>query len=460
MTDTELDPALLQSIRGPVYWPTSPEYDQERKVFNAMYDRRPAVIIRCLDREDVVQALAYARASRSDVTVFGGGHGVTGPAVADGAVCVDLRAIRAVRIDPSSGVAKVGGGCTWGELDAAAQQQGLAVTGGRVPDTGVAGLALGSGSGWLERSLGFTCDSLLAAEVVTAAGEIVTASAELHPDLFWALRGGGGNFGIVTELTLQLHPVGPIILGGMLVYPADQALDVVRSWVQFMSTAPNEFGGGVAFITAPPLDFIPEPLRGHPVVGIIVCYNGDIAEGQAVLAELLVSRSPAVNLVQPMPYLALQQMIEGGNPAGMRNYWSADFYGDLPDEALQTLCAAATRPVSPLTQIIFVKGGGAIAAVPEDATAFGNRTAQYNIHYLSMWADPSQDPTNIAYTRTTLAAMKPWSTGGVYLNFIGDEGQARVRSAFTPEKWSRLQALKRTWDPDNVFHHNQNIPPA
>jgi FAD/FMN-containing dehydrogenase len=460
MTDTKLDPALLQSIRGPVFWPSDPEYDRERKVFNGMFDRHPLVIIRCLDSQDVVQALAYARDTQSDLTIYGGGHGVTGPAVADGAVCVDLRGMRDIEIDPASRVAKVAGGCTWGELDAAAQQYGLAVTGGRVSATGVTGLALGSGSGWLERSLGFTCDSLLAAELVAASGDIVTASAEVNPELFWGLRGGGGNFGIVTQLTLRLHPVGPIILGGMLIYPADQALAVARSWVEFMSTAPDEVGGGIAFITAPPAPFIPAHLKGQPVAGVIVCYHGDIEEGQAVLAPLLEFGSPAVNMVQPMPYLALQQMIDGGNPNGMRNYWSADFYGSLPDEAIRTLCEAATHPVSPLTQIVFVKGGGAIATVPEDATAFGNRAAQYNIHYLSMWADPSQDALNIAYTRTILTSMKPWSTGGVYLNFIGDEGQARVKSAFSPDKWDRLRALKRTWDPDNVFSHNQNIPPG
>jgi FAD/FMN-containing dehydrogenase len=460
MTDTTLGSPILDEVGGRLIWPTDPGYDEARTVFNTMFDRHPSLMVRCADNGDVVRTLAYARATGSEVTVYGGGHGVTGAAVADGAVCVDLRGMKRIEVDPVARVAVVETGCTWGEFDAATQAHGLAVTGGRVSTTGVAGLALGSGSGWLERSLGFTCDNLLAAELVTADGRVVTASPEENPELFWGIRGGGGNFGVVTRMTLQLHPVGPLIFGGMLIYPAAQAVDVLKFWVAFMDSAPDEVGGGVAFITAPPAPFIPEPLQGQPMVGVIVSYNGDIAEGEGLLGPLLTFGDPAVTMVQPMPYIALQQMIDAGNPHGMRNYWSADFYGDLPGEALETLCRSATHPVSPLTQVIFVRGGGAIARTPEDVTAFGNRAALYNIHYLSMWADPADDRTNIDYTKAILATMKPWSTGGVYLNFIGDEGQARVRSAFTAEKWTRLQSLKRTWDPDNVFRHNQNIPPT
>jgi FAD/FMN-containing dehydrogenase len=460
MTDTSIRPPTLHSLQGRLMWPGDPGYDEARRVFNAIFDRRPALVVRCADSEDVVQGLAYARATGAEVTVYGGGHAVTGAAVADGAVCLDLRGMKGIDIDPVAQVARVDAGCTWGEFDAAAQEHGLAVTGGRVPSTGVAGLALGSGSGWLERSLGYTCDSLLAAEVVTADGHVVTASAEVNPELFWGIRGGGGNFGVVTQLTFRLHPVGPLLLGGMLLYPASRAFDVLRSWTTFMATAPDEVGGAVAFITAPPADFVPPALRGQPVVAVIVVHHGDLEQGQERLAPLLAFGPPAVSMVQPMPYLALQQLIEGGNPHGMRNYWSADFYGDLPDEALRTLCSSATPPVSPLTQVICVRSGGAIARVPEDATAFGNRAVKYNVHYLSMWADPSEDDRNIDFTRAILAAMKPWSTGGVYLNFIGDEGGARVRSAFSSVKWDRLQALKRVWDPDNVFRHNQNIPPG
>jgi FAD/FMN-containing dehydrogenase len=392
--------------------------------------------------------------------VYGGGHGVTGSAVIDGGMCIDLRRLDSVVVDPVASTVTVGGGATWGQVDSKTQEFGLAVTGGRVSSTGVGGLALGSGSGWLERALGFTCDNLLEAEVVTADGRVVTASPQENPDLFWAIRGGGGNFGVVTKFLLRLHPVGPIVLGGMLMYPAAMAGELVRFWRDFMRDAPDEVGSGVAFITAPPMDFVPEPVRGQPVVGVVVCYAGDPEAGARVLAPLLEFGPPAINLVQPMPYVAVQQLVEPGTPKGLRNYWSADFLAELPDDGVDTLVAHATAPRSPLSQVMLVAGGGAIARVPEDATAFGQRTAPFNVHFLSLWADPADDDANIEHTRTMAAAMKPWGTGRVYLNFIGDEGPGRVESAYGPEKFSRLQQLKRIWDPENVFRHNQNIPPA
>jgi FAD/FMN-containing dehydrogenase len=328
-----------------------------------------------------------------------------------------------------------------------------------VTDTGIAGLALGSGSGWIERKFGFTCDNLVSAEVVTADGRKVVASETENADLFWGLRGGGGNFGIVTAFHLRLHEL-PIMLGGMLVYPAAMARDVMRFWRDFMRDAPDEVGGGLAFITAPPADFVPEPVRGQPVVGVIVSYAGPPEAGERVLAPLRAFGPPGVDLVQPMPYTAVQQLLDEANPRGTRNYWSADFYDELPDEAVDVLVEHATNPVSPLSQMTVVPGGGAIARVPEDATAFGQRTAAFNIHYLSMWTDEADDERNIAYTKAISTAMKPWSTGRAYLNFIGDEGPGRVEAAFGPEKYAKLRALKSKWDPTNMFRHNQNIPPA
>jgi hypothetical protein len=286
---------------------------------------------------------------------------------------VDLRPMKGIEIDPTTQTARVEAGVTWGELDAAAQSHGLAVTGGRVSTTGVGGLALGSGSGWLERRWGFTCDSLLRAEVVTADGREVVASDEENPDLFWALRGGGGNFGVVTAFHFQLHPVGPIVLGGMLVHPADRAREVLRFWRDFMLDAPDEVGSGLAFICAPPADFVPEPVRGQPVVGIVLCYAGDPDEGATVLAPLLEYGPPAINLVQPMPYVAVQQLLDPGNQEGMHNYWTGDFYEALPDASVDVLSDLATQPVSPHTQIIVIAGGGAIARVDDDAMAFGHR---------------------------------------------------------------------------------------
>ena len=451
--------AAVAEFKGEVLTPDDEDYDSARRVFNGLVDRHPARIMRCTDTGDVVEALRYARQAGLPVSVYGGGHGVTGSAVVEGGVCIDLRLIDRVVVDPVQSMASVGGGCTWGQVDAATQEHGLAVTGGRMSTTGVGGLTLGSGSGWLERKLGFTCDNLLAAEVVTADGRVVTASESSNPDLFWALRGGGGNFGIVTDFTFALHPVGPIVLGGMLLYPMAMAADLVRFWRDYMLAAPDEVGSAVAFITAPPLDFVPEPVRGEPVVGVLVCYAGTVGDGEIALAPLLEFGPPAVNLVQPMPYVAVQQLIDEANAPGRQNYWTSDFLSELPDEAVVTLVAAASRPLSPFTAVMLVSGGGAVARVPEDATAVGQRTAPWNTHYLSVWEDPAEAEANIAQTRNLADAMKPWATGMVYLNYIGDEGPGRVEAAFGPERYARLQELKRVWDPDNVFRHNQNIRP-
>jgi FAD/FMN-containing dehydrogenase len=459
MTDLSAQPTA-PSFKGTVLSPGDPGYDEARHVFNGIVDRRPARIMRCTDAADVGSAVLLARQEGLPVSVYGGGHGVTGSAVVDGGICIDLRGLDRVVVDPVARTARVGGGATWGAVDAATQEFGLAVTAGRVSDTGVGGLTVGSGSGWLERALGFTCDNILEVQLVTADGRIVTASAKENSDLFWAVRGGGGNFGVVTEFLFQLHPVGPIVLGGLLMYPASMARNLVRFWRGFMTDAPDEVGSGVAFITAPPLDFVPEPVRGRPVVGVFVCYAGDPAAGAEVMAPLLEYGPPAVNMVQPMPYVAVQRLLDEANPKGMRNYWTADFLADLDDEAVDTLVSHATAPRSPLSQVILVAGGGAIARVPDDATALGQRNAPWNIHYLSMWADPADDDVNIRHTRSMAEAMKPWSTGRVYLNYIGEEGPGRVEAAYGPEKYARLQQIKRIWDPDNVFRHNQNITPA
>ena len=452
---------LNTGFRGRVIGPGDAEYDDARAVFNGLIDRKPELIMRCADTADVAVAIGNARAAGRPISVYGGGHGVTGSAVVDGGVCIDLRAIDHVVVDADTLTARVGGGATWGAGDAATQAHGLAVTGGRVSTTGVGGLALGSGSGWLERAYGFTCDNLASAEVVTAASEVVTASEHSHPDLFWALRGGGGNFGVVTEFTFDLHRVGPIVLGGMLLYPGFMAADVLRHWRDFMLEAPREVGSGVAMITAPPEEFVPEEARGKPAVAVILLYAGDPDTGQHVLEPLASYGPPAVNLLQPMPYTAIQQLIDPPNQPGMHNYWSGDFLAEFPDAAVDTFVAHTQPPVSPLTQIIVVAGGGAISDLSDDDTAFGNRTAPFNMHYLSMWPpDRAQDQANIDFTRALSAAMKPWTTGQVYLNFIGDEGLTRVESAYGPEKYARLRKIKRVWDPDNVFRHNQNIPPA
>jgi FAD/FMN-containing dehydrogenase len=435
-------------------------YDDARTVFNGMIDRSPAVIARAAGVGDVVTAVNVARERGVPLSVYGGGHGVTGSAVCDDGVCLDLRAMNAVEVDPAARTARVGGGAVWGDVDPATQEHGLAVTGGRVPDTGVGGLVLGSGSGWLERSIGLTCDSLLSVEVVTADGRVVTASESENPDLFWGIRGGGGNFGVITSFEFSLHPIGPIVLGGMIMFPAPMAPAVVRAYRDLATDAPDELGSGLAFITAPPEEFVPEPIRGQPVVGILVCWSGDVDEGQRVIAPLVEMAPPGAAMVQPMPYVAVQGLLAPGNPKGRRNYWSADFLAELPDEAIDTLVEHGTNPASPFGQVILVPGGGAIARVDDDAMAFGERQSPWNVHYLNMWEDAADDERNIAYVRGLAAAMKPWTSGRAYLNFIGDEGGDRVQAAFGPERYAKLQAIKRTWDPDNLFRLNQNIPPS
>jgi FAD/FMN-containing dehydrogenase len=450
----------LPGFRGELIHPGDHAYDEARKVFNGMIDRKPVLIARCAGADDVAAAVRLAAEQHLPISVYGGGHGVTGAAVCDAGICVDLRGMKDITVDADARTVRAEGGLTWGEFDAATQAHGLAVTGGRVSTTGVAGLALGSGSGWLERKLGFTCDNLVQAEVVTADGRQVVASERENPELFWGLRGGGGNFGVVTAFHFRLHPVGPIVLGGMLMFPAAMARDLVRFWRDFMLEAPDEVGSGLAFITAPPEEFVPEPVRGQPVIGVVCCYAGQVDDGVEAFRPLREFGPPGLDMVEPMPYVAVQQLLDPPAVKGMQNYWTADFFAELPDEAVDVLVEHATSPVSPLTQIIVVPGGGAIAEVDEDATAFGQRSAPWNIHYLSMWPDPADDERNIAYTRALATAMKRWTTGRVYLNFIGDEGLDRVEAAFGPQKYARLQALKAAWDPDNLFHHNQNIPPA
>ena len=457
---TDVSTFDLSGFKGPVLRPDDAGYDDARKIFNGMIDRRPALIGRCTDADDVVILVNLARENRLPISIYGGGHGVTGSAVVDAGICADMRGMKGISVDPEARTVRAEAGLTWGEFDAATQEHGLAVTGGRVSSTGIAGLTLGSGSGWLERKLGFVCDNLIAAEVVTADGRQVRASDDENPDLFWALRGGGGNFGVVTAFHLRLHPVGPIVLGGMLMWPAHMAGDVVRFYRGFMADAPDELGSALAFITAPPAPFVPEPVRGQPIVGIIVCYAGPVDEGEEALRPLREFGPPGVDMVEPMPYLAVQRMIDEGSPAGLQNYWSADFLAELPDEAVDVLVEFGTHPVSPLTQVLLVPGGGAIARVDENATAFGQRDAPWNTHFISVWPDPADNERNIAYTRALATAMKPFTTGRAYLNFIGDEGLGRVEAAYGPERYARLQAIKATWDPENLFRHNQNIPPA
>jgi FAD/FMN-containing dehydrogenase len=368
--------------------------------------------------------------------------------------------MKGIEIDVEASTLRAGAGLTWGELDAATQEHGLAVTGGRMSTTGVGGLVLGGGSGWIERKCGYAVDNLLAVETVTADGQILTASETEHADLFWGTRGGGGNLGVVTRFEFRLHPIGPTVLGGMLMYPAPMAAAVLANFRAVMADAPDEVGAGVVLLTAPPAEFVPEPVRGQPIVGMIVCYAGPIEHAEEALRPLREFGPPALDLVQPMPYTAVQQLIDPGYPAGMRNYWTGDFLAGLPDEAIDVLGRFHLSTPSPLTQIIILPGGGASARVPDGTMAIGDRRAPFNLHITSLWDDPAADAANIAWTRELGAAIKPFTTGRVYVNFIGDEGQERVVASFGREGYARMQALKDRYDPDNLFRSNQNVRPS
>ena len=351
---------------------------------------------------------------------------------------------------------------TWGQFDAATQERGLALTGGRFSTTGIAGLTLGSGSGWLERKCGLTADSLLAVELVTADGRVVRANEDENPELFWGVRGGGGNFGVVTSFEYRLHEVGPIIYGGMLIALPDRGPAILEFMRDYMRDAPDDLGAGLAFISAPPEPFVPPEMHFKPVVGVIVCWTGDQAVGERVLAPLRDAVQPVMDMVQPMPYTALQSMLDASGPHGIRGYFKADLMDELSDGAIAKLVEFGGRRPGPLTQLLLEPLGGAISRVGEHDTALGRRDVSWCYHALTMWMEPDQEAADrhIGWARELSAAMAPETTAGVYLNFISDEGADRVRAAYGPEKYARLVAVKNEYDPDNLFHLNQNIAPS
>jgi FAD/FMN-containing dehydrogenase len=435
-------------------------YDTARAIFNGMIDRRPAVIARCSGVADVISAVRFARDNDLVIAVKGGGHGVPGYAVCEDGVMIDLTQMNGIWVDPERKVARAQGGVTWGEFDRETQQFGLAITGGRHPTTGIAGLTLGSGSGWLERKLGLTADSLISADLVTADGRFVTASESENPELFWGIRGGGGNFGVATSFEYRLHEIGPIVLGGLMMFPRPMAGELVRVFRELMDGAPDDLGGALAFITAPPEPFVPEEARGKPVVGAVICWTGDMDEGQRAIKPLR-DLGPALDVVGPVPYAqGVQRIIEPGNPHGLQNYWKADFIDELTDEAIDTLIEEVNKAASPMSQLILEPLGGALARVDEDAMALGNRQAAFAYHCLGLWQDPSESDVHVGWAKDLAAAMDRFVVPGVYLNYTSDqENPERVRSTYG-SKYDRLVALKDKYDPDNVFCLNPNIKPS
>jgi len=454
-----LDPATVESFGGELLREGDPGYDESRRVFNAAIDRRPAVIARCSGVADVMAALAVAREQGLDVSVRGGGHSVAGHAVVEGGLMIDTRPMNRVRVDPERRTAWCGGGANWGELDRDTQAFGLAVTGGRMADTGVGGLTLGGGSGWLERKYGFTVDSLISADVVTAGGRYVVASEDRNADLFWALKGGAGNFGVVTGFEFALHEVGPIVFGGMMLFQIDGAVELLKAYRGFMEGAPDEICGGAAILCAPPEEFVPEAIRGQPVLAVIACYVGPVDAGERAFAPLR-EWGPALEMLGPMPYTAVQGLIAPGNPPGRYHYWKAGLLGELDDAAIETFVARASDVMSPFTASLMLPMGGAIPRVGEHDTPLAFRDAKWNYHLLGQCADPAELERNIAWTRDFDRAMAEYAEAAVYVNFTGDPSAGAVEAGFGPENYARLVEIKRAYDPENVFRSTANIPPG
>ena len=460
MSTTNPADALRRGFSGEVLTPAQPGYDEARQVFNGSIDRRPAVIARCASTADVAAAVNLAREHGLVVAVRCGGHSFSGLSTCDDGMVIDLSGLKSITMDPQARTARAGGGVRWGEFDAATQAYGLHTPGGRVTTTGLGGFTLGGGYGWTSSKHGLACDNLISAEVVLADGSVVRASEDDHADLFWGIRGGGGNFGVVTEFEFRLHPLGPIVFAGMMMFPIGRARDVMRSWRDWSDGVPDEVSTACAVVIAPPGPFVPPELHGQPVFGIIVLYVGDPETGAAAVRPLR-GLGPAVDLIGPVPYTAFQASLDPLAPWGCRIYARGEYMPELSDAAIDTFlphAADLTVLGAPLSQQVILRVGQAIAAVPGEATAFSHRDARYIFHPISIWADPADDERMIAANRAFAAAMRPYSTGAAYFNFTA-EGD-RVRDGYGDDKYARLAALKNAYDPANRFRLNQNIRPS
>jgi FAD/FMN-containing dehydrogenase len=451
MTKTVTDaaaPAIGSTLAGTVIRRGDPTYDDARRVWNGMVDRSPAMIVRCSSTADVVAAVNHARDNGLVLAVRGGGHNAGGLALCDDGLVIDLSGMRAVTVDPDRRTARAQGGALWRDFDAATHPHGLATTGGLISTTGVGGLTLGGGLGWLMRQHGLACDNVTAVEIVTADGSVRRASATENTDLFWGIRGGGGNFGVVTSFEFRLHPVRSLY-GGMLVYPGPRAPEVLRRYRDVAMSAPDELTVFAALMTAP---------DGMPITAVLTAYNGPVSAGEAALKPLR-DLGPVADQVTEMPYPALQSMLDEGFPSGLQVYWRSDFLESLPDDAIDALCERFNAITSPLSALLIEQFGGAVARVPAEETAFAQRDALFNLAVISRWTDPATAGTHIGWARKSSESARPFASGGVYVNYLGAEGADRVRAAYGA-KYDRLVALKQKYDPANLFRTNQNIQPG
>jgi len=450
---------LREAVRGEVIDPEHPSYDEARKVYNGMHDRRPEVIVRCVDAADVQAAVRAAAESGAEVAVRGGGHSAPGFGTIDGGLVIDTSPMRLTRVDPAARTARVGGGATWGDFDHATHPFGLATTGGIISTTGVAGLTLGGGIGYLTRGSGLSCDNLLSADVVTADGRIVTASAEENEDLYWALRGGSGNFGVVTSLEFRMHPV-ETIYGGVIFYELDAAPGIMHFYREFIADAPRELGGFFAYQMAPPLPFIPEDRHLETLCLIAACWSGDTSEGESVLKPLYEAGPVVATMIEAMPYPALNSAFDALLPPGLQHYWKADFARELTDDAI----AAHARygPLMPALQstMHLYPINGAVHDVGTQDSAWAHRDLEFACVIAGMWPDPADNDANIRWVRDYYAAVHPYAgVEGGYVNFMGPDDADKAPENYGAN-YERLRRVKAEWDPTNLFHWNQNIRPA
>jgi FAD/FMN-containing dehydrogenase len=449
---------LRDELRGELIQPGDAAYDEARSVWNGMIDRRPALIARCTGTSDVIAAIRFARSQGLTAAVRGGGHNVAGTATCDGGLVIDLSPMKGVRVDAEARTVHAQGGLTWGELDKETQAFGLATTGGLVTTTGIAGFTLGGGIGWMMRKHGLACDNLIAADLVTADGQTVHASTTENAELLWGLRGGGGNFGVVTEFEYRLHPVSHV-LGGLVAWPAEAARDVLRFWRDWAPSAPDELNTMAAFLYAPPEPFVPPEVVGAPIFGF-ACFHLDPEGSAEADLQPLRDLNPAVDVIGLMPYLAIQGMFDASTPRGSRNYWRSGYVNELTDDAIDAILAHTDKIPSPLGQVHIHQLGGAMSRVPSGATAFGNRDAGYLMNWIGMSLDPAEDEASTDWVKAASDAVAPYGTGARYVNFLGDEGDAGVHSAYEAETLERLRSLKSAYDPTNFFQLNQNIQPG
>jgi FAD/FMN-containing dehydrogenase len=450
--------ALVAMAASEVVTPASPQYDAARAIWNAMVDRRPGLIVRCATSDDIRNAVRFARLHGLLAAVRGGGHNIAGNAVCDGGVVIDLSQMKSVKVDAHARVATVEPGVTLGEFDKACQKHGLATPVGINSTTGIAGLTLGGGFGWLSRRFGLTIDNLISAEVVTADGEIVTASETENADLFWGIRGGGGNFGIVSAFTYRLHPVGPEVLAGLVVHPMAEAPKVFRAYREFCAAAPDDVTVWIVMRKAPPLPFLPERWHGQEVLVLAACCAGDIATGEAALRPLREFGRPIADVIGPQPFVDWEAAFDPLLAPGARNYWKSHDFNELTDGVIAAIIDKVGKLPSPHCEIFIGQMGGATSRVAPDATAYRDRNVKFIMNVHGRWETAAEDAAGIAWCRSVFEATTPYATGGVYVNFMTAEESSRVQSAYG-DGYRRLVDLKRKYDPTNFFRMNQNIKP-